>query len=150
MTRIDYIFADGTFQRIRLARLPPKVAKELRKLERRKERALERDCTYLDVDGYTEGDSETHVREISYSDPVADAADTNALESAVRDAVNTLHPVQQHRVWLYAQGYTYAEIAAMEGVSDAAVRKAIKLAKKKIKKVLENGFGFGANLWGIK
>ena len=139
MTRIDYSFADGTFQRIRLSRLPREVARELAKWERRDERAIERDCKYRDGRGYYEGDSETLMREVNYSDPVADVAEDNAMAVAMRDAVSQLNPTMQRRIWLFAQGNTSTEIAEMDGVSLVAVHKSIKLAKKKIKNYLKMG-----------
>ena len=108
----------------------------MRKLERRCERAAVKNGIYLDCKGYGEGDSEIHAREINYSDPVADAAERNALENAVRNIVSELQPLQQRRVWLYAQGYTYAEIAATEGVYVMAVHKSVKCAKKIIERSL--------------
>ena len=150
MTRIDYHFADGEFQRVPFKKLPRRVARELLKLERREERALEKDCRFLHGDGYMEGESEIKVREINYSAPVADLLDTRVKETALRAAVGSLNPVQRQRIWLYAQGHTAAEIARLEGVSEMAVRKSIKLAKRKIKKVVEKGFGFEPDLWGYK
>lgn len=150
MTRIDYEFLDGTFERVPFKKLPKRIARELLKLERRDERRLEKDCLFLHGDGYVEGDSETKTRDINYSDPVADALDTTIQENALRDALAQINPVQRKRIWLYAQGYTVTEIAHNEGVTEVAVRKSIKLAKKKIKNVLENGFDFSANLWGYK
>ncbi len=150
MTRIDYEFVDGTFKRVYFKKLPKRIARELLRLERQKERVLEKDCRYLHGDGYVEGESEIKARELNFATPVADALDTRQMETALRDALALLNPAQRQRIWLYAQGYTATEIARMEGVSDMAVRKSIKLAKKKIKEVLENGFGFGSNLWGYK
>lgn len=100
---------------------------------------MKSDSRFRHGSGYIEGNSETSIREINYSDPVADAADDNAQATALRDAVAQLNPVMQRRVWLFAQGYIYAEIAAMEGASIVAVHMSIKLAKKKIKKILEMG-----------
>lgn len=150
MTRIDYYFADGTFQRVPFKKLPKRIARELLKLERRDERALEKDCRFLHGDGYVEGDSEIQMREINYSDPVADALDTAIQESTLRDALAQLNPVQRQRIWLYAQGYTATEIARFEGVTEVAVRKSIKLAKRKIKHFLEIGFDLSPDLWGYK
>lgn len=150
MTRMDYHFADGAFQRVSFKKLPKRVARELLKLERREERALEKDCRFLHGDGYVEGESETKAREINYADPVADALDTTIQETALREALAQLDTVQRKRIWLYAQGYTNVEIAAMEGISEMAVRKSNKLAKKKIKRILENGFDLDTDLWGYK
>lgn len=150
MTRIDYKFVDGTFKRVHFKKLPGRVAKELLRLERREERALEKDCIYLHGDGYVEGESEIKARELNHATPVADALDSTQAESALREALGRLNPVQRERIWRYAQGYTAAEIARMEGVSKMAVSKSIKLAKKKLKNILENGFTFSSNLWGYK
>lgn len=150
MTRIDYDFLDGHFERVPFKKLSKRIARELLKLERRDERALERDCRYLHGDGYVEGDSEFQMREINYSDPVADMLDTAIRETALRDALGRLNPTQRKRLWLYAQGHTATDIARLEGVSDMAVRKSIKLGKKKIKNILKNGFGLSADLWGYK
>lgn len=139
MTRIDYCFVDGDFQRVPFKKIPKRIARELLKLERRDERALERDCKYLHGDGYIEGESEIKARELNYSTPVDDALDTMVQDKALRAAVGRLNATQRQRLWLYAQGYTATEIAQMEGVSKVAVHKSIKLAKKKIKKLLEMG-----------
>lgn len=150
MTRIDYKFIDGTFERVSFKKIPKRIARELLKLERRDERALEKDCKYQHGDGYVEGESEFQMREINYSDPVADMLDTTTQETALRDALTHLNPTQRKRLWLYAQGHTATEIAHLEGVSETAIRKSIKLGKKKIKHILENGFDLDTNLWGYK
>lgn len=150
MTRIDYAFLDGDFERVPLKKLPKRIARELCKHERREERATERSSNYLDGGGYCEGESEAKIRQISYSNPVAEAADRNALERMVYEALTFLNSTQRRRVWLYAQGYTLAEIAQMESISEEAARKSVKLAKKKIKRIMEKGLGFSDNLWGYK
>lgn len=139
MTRIDYHFVDGSFERVPFNKLTKRVARELLKLERREERTLEKICRFLHGDGYVEGESEIKTREINFSDPVADALDTLLQDKALRCAVSRLNATQRQRIWWFAQGYTSAEIAQFEGVSKVAVHKSIKLAKKKIKKFLEMG-----------
>ena len=93
MTRIDYVFLDGTFERVPFKKLPKQIARELLKLERRDERVLEKDCKYQHGNGYVEGDSDFQMREINYSDPVADSLDTTIQETALRDALAQPTPV---------------------------------------------------------
>lgn len=142
MTRIDYHFADGSFARIRLSRLPKDIARELVKHEQKEAYQRKRDCTFRHGTGYQEGESEISMREFCYSNPVADVVENCSLEKQLRDALCYLSSTQQRRLWLYAQGYTYAEIGEMESVNERAIRKSVKLGKKKIKILLENGSGF--------
>lgn len=142
MTRIDYAFADGSFLRIRLSRLPKEIARELVKHEQKETYQRKRDCIFRHGTGYQEGESEIAMREICYSNPVADAVEVCLLAEQVQEALNQLSQTQQRRLWLYAQGNTYAEIGELESVDERAIRKSVKLGKKKIKIIMEKGSGF--------
>ena len=64
----------------------------------------------------------------------ADVEDRRVTMYAVEAALKTCTPIQQKRFRLhYHEGYSFIEIAKLENCDEAAVRRSIKAALKKIK-----------------
>ena len=122
--------------RIELNTLPVDVVRALRAMEKKENRQRHNDAMFCIVSGYVEGAIEQSTRNVHYSNPVADVAELDCLSEPLEYALNCLSSVQRRRICLFASGLTVHEIAQQEGVSVPAIRRSIKIARKKITKIL--------------
>ena len=60
--------------------------------------------------------------------------DTKDTIRSVKEAFSHLTKIQQRRLWLYTNGMTLREIAALENTSFQSVSESIEAAKKKFKR----------------
>lgn len=95
------------------------------------------------VQGYEDGDTEIHHKEIANDEDVLamlidkeDISSNILKKRALREAFEELTEVQERRVTLYFQDQkTLREIAEIEGCSTISVHESIKGAIKKLKKL---------------
>ena len=86
----------------------------------------------------TDGDEEPLGNRIADpSEPVEDHVYRRIMNQELRKAIAQLPEIQRRRVLLYYfGGYTYEEIAKMEGCKHPAIIKSVTAAERKIKKML--------------
>lgn len=73
------------------------------------------------------------------SEPLEDLFFRQETLRAVRNLLGTCTPLQRERFTLYAEGYSFAEIARIQHCAVMTVKKSVITVRKKIKKFVEPG-----------
>jgi RNA polymerase sigma-70 factor (ECF subfamily) len=85
----------------------------------------------------------------AYMPSAEDMALNKLFIEEMKSAFLQLPPAQAKRYLLaHAMGFSYAEIARMEGCSIKAVQKSLIAAKKKLQTILRNGVAETPSEWG--
>ena len=75
---------------------------------------------------------------IDSSESLEEYVHTKILHQKVREAIEQLSEIQRRRVKLYYfEGYTYEQIAQIEGCTHPAIMKSIKVAEQHIRDLLK-------------
>ncbi|MDL2324550.1 sigma-70 region 4 domain-containing protein, partial [Ruminococcaceae bacterium OttesenSCG-928-A16] len=84
----------------------------MRKANAKEKRMIRRDRVHGDCFGYTDGVTELQLKNITHSNPTADAVEHLTAGEEIRRAISHLSPTHQRRIYAFFwDGLTYAEIA---------------------------------------
>ena len=104
---------------------------------RRSEHAQERKARYYKSDSLSR--MEENGFDIVTTETPEEALISKQYFDKLYDAISQLPELQQRRLLMLAEGLSLQEIARREGVRYYSVWKSVEAARKKIKKLLQNG-----------